>query len=173
VHNDRRGHRFDLSEHRGPFLVVDLDEPGGLLGDVWIGGKHQGHRFADVAHLLDREHGLVVERRAVVRIGHDAGHVPGGQHAMHAGKGSRRLRIDPPDATVREGAAHDLPVEHARQPESVDVLGPSRQLGPGFESGNGVADVAAAIRFAGHQEWLPAIHWRIPRPIDTRTRLRL
>ena len=152
VHDDRRGHRLDLSEHRGPFLVVDLDEPGGLLGDVWIRGEHQGHRLPDVAHLLDGEHRLVVERRAVVRIGHDGGHVLGGQHAMHARQGQGRLRIDPPDATVREGAAHDLPMQHARQPEGVDVFGPPRQLGPGFESGDGVPDVAAAIRLAGHQD---------------------
>ena len=170
VHDDRRGHRFDLSEHRGPFLVVDLDEPGGLLGDVWIRGEHQGHRLPDVAHLLDGEHRLVVERRAVMRIDHDGGHVLGGQHAMHSRQGQGRLRIDPSDTTVREGAAHDFPVQHARQPEGVDVLGPPRQLGPGFESGDGVPDVAAAIRLAGHQEGPSAMHWRMPRPIDTRTR---
>ena len=42
-----------------------------LLRDMRIGREHHRHRLADVAHLAVGQDRLVVERRAVERIGDD------------------------------------------------------------------------------------------------------
>jgi hypothetical protein len=51
-------------------LVLRGNEVRRLLGDVRVGGQHHRHRLADVAHLVDGEDRLVVERGSVVGLGH-------------------------------------------------------------------------------------------------------
>ena len=46
------GERID---HRFERLIVDRDQFGGVLGDIAAFRHHQRHRFADIAHALDRQ----------------------------------------------------------------------------------------------------------------------
>ena len=71
VHDRLRGHGLDLVVHRGQLLVLGGDEMHRLFGDVRVDGEHHGDRLADVAHLVEREDRLIVERRAVIRLGDD------------------------------------------------------------------------------------------------------
>ena len=61
-----------------------------LLRDVRIGGEHHRHRLADIVHLAVGEDRLVVEGRAVERIGDDLLDVVDGDHAIDAGQRARR-----------------------------------------------------------------------------------
>ena len=53
--------------------------------------------------------------------------------AMHAGTLRRRARVDLADAAVRDGAAEDFSVQHARQAEIVRVFGAAGDLGAGLK----------------------------------------
>ena len=141
VHDRLRGHRLDLVVDRGQLLVLGDDEVRRLLGDVRIGREHDRDRLADVAHLVDREDRLVVERRAVVRLGDDGADVVGGDHAVHAADRLRGADVDALDATVRDGAAEDLAVEHPRQAQVVDVLRAPGDLLPRLEPRDRAADL--------------------------------
>ena len=68
VHDRRRGHRLDLVEHGRQLLVLGVDELRRLARRRADRGQHHRDRLADVAHLVDRQDRLVVERRAVVRV---------------------------------------------------------------------------------------------------------
>ena len=66
------GHALGGRGHRGQHLVVDLDQPERLLGDVRVGRRDAGHRMAPVQGLLPGEDGVAlslqirVAQRAVV-----------------------------------------------------------------------------------------------------------
>ena len=78
VHGRRtRGQRFAAIRHRRQRLVVDIDQRGGVLGDIARIRQHHGDRFSGEAHLLFRDDdrlrrfgelpGLVVGRDVVRR----------------------------------------------------------------------------------------------------------
>ena len=75
VHEDLVVGGLDLVVDRRQLLVVRDDQLRRLLGDVRIGRQHDRDRLADIVHLVDREDRLVVERRAVIRLGDDLAHV--------------------------------------------------------------------------------------------------
>ena len=101
VHDRLRGHGLDLVEHRRQLLVLGLDQLRRLLRDVRIGREHDRDRLADIVHLAGGEDRLVVEGRAVERIGDDLAHVVDGDDAVHAGKRARRAHVDALDAAMR------------------------------------------------------------------------
>jgi hypothetical protein len=140
VHDRLRGHRLDLVVHRGQRLVLDIDQRSRFFRDVRIGRQHQRDRLAGVAHLAEREYGLIVERRPVVRVGNDGADVLARDDAVHALDGLCRRDVDALDAPVRDRAAEDLPVQHPRQLQVMHVLGPPGHLRLAFEAGNGTAD---------------------------------
>ena len=146
VHDRLGGHRLHLVVHRRQLLVFGGDEMHGLLRHVRIGGEHHRDRLADMAHLVDCEHRLIVERRAVVRLRHHRLHFCARDDAMHAGNSARGAHIDALDASVRHRRAEDLAVEHARQPQVVDVLGAAGDLEPGLEARHRAADL---VRLSG------------------------
>ena len=103
-------------------LVVDVDQLARVLGDVRVVGDDAGHLLALEAHLVGREHrlGVIGER------GHP-GEVPGrhhlaGQHQADAGQRPRPAGVDRLDARVRQRAAQDLHVQHAREHHVVGVV---------------------------------------------------
>ncbi len=134
---------FDLVEHRGQFLIFRDDELHRLLRDMRIGGEHGRHRLADIVHLVDGEDGLVVEGRAVIRLGNDLAHVFRRDHAIDAGERFRRAGIDRLDAAVRHGAAEDLGMQHALQAHRVGIFGSARDLLAGFEPRQRASDLCA------------------------------
>ena len=58
----------------------------GRLGNMGVVGEHDGDRLADEADLVEREDRLVVECRAVIRVGNDCADVLAGDDAVHARK---------------------------------------------------------------------------------------
>ena len=71
VDDDLAVERLDLVVDRRQFVVLGLDQAQRLFGDMRIGGQHHRDRLADVADLFQRQDRLVVERRAVIRIGNE------------------------------------------------------------------------------------------------------
>ena len=63
----------------------------------------------------------------------------------------RGARVDAPDASVRDRAAEDLAVEHARQPEIVHIFGAAGNLGLPFQSRHRTPDLPAPDRARHHQ----------------------
>ena len=64
----------------------------GLFGDVRVGREHHRDRLADVAHLVESEDRLVVERRAVIGFGNDLQNVAGSDDVVNPGEGLRGTR---------------------------------------------------------------------------------
>jgi hypothetical protein len=128
VHGHARGHRFDFVVERGQLLVLRDDLLRCRLGHMRIARQHDRNRLADEADLVDSENRLVVECRPVVRVGNDHTDVVGGHDTMHAGKFLSGGGIDRSDAAMRQRAAKDLPIQHARQPHGVGIFSASGDL---------------------------------------------
>ena len=133
--------RLDLVIDRGQLLVLGLDQAQRLFGDVRIGGQHHRHRLADVTDLVQRQDRLVVERRAVIRIGDQPENILAGDDAMHAGHLLRGTDVDRADAAVGDGAAEDFSVQHAGQDQVVGVFGAAGDLGARFKPRNALSDL--------------------------------
>ncbi len=120
-------------EQRRQFLDRDVDQIGGVFGDIGVDREHRGDRIADIAHALLGQHRLAVriERRdrALAEIDRrHLGNVVGGPHREHAGQRARRRRIDRGDAAMRVSRAHDAHMELMRK---IDVAG--KRATPGNE----------------------------------------
>ena len=139
--------RLDLVEDRRQLLVVDQDELCGLVGDMGVARQHDGDRLADIAHLADRQDRLVVEGRPEIGIGDQLADVLGGVDAVDARHVECRACVDPGDPSMRDRAAHDLRVQHARQADIVGVFGAAGHLGGGFEARDGATDLAVRHEF--------------------------
>ncbi len=118
----------------GKFLVVDLNQRAGILGERPRAGDHGGDRLALPARALDRD-GVLRRRFDALEMGEDAdpgrdhlgklGAGDDGDHTLHAlcSRGVDRL-----DARMRVRRAHERDMRHARQRNVADVLpAPLRQ----------------------------------------------
>jgi hypothetical protein len=115
-------------------LVFDDDEVGRFLGDVRIGGQHDGNRFADVAHLLERKNRLIVESRSVIRVGDQLHDVFGGDDRVNACERQCGGDVDAHDASVRDRAAVNLAMQHARKLQIADIFDAAVHLSGAFEA---------------------------------------
>ncbi len=115
-------HRLERIDDDRQFLVFDLDEVGGVGGDVAIGGDDEGDLLVLEQHLAVGEHHLHVagERRHPGEI--DALELLGGEHGDDAGHGLGLRRVDVLDARMGAAGAMKIAVQHARQFEVVDVI---------------------------------------------------
>jgi hypothetical protein len=108
----------------GKRLVLDLDRVEGVLGDVAVLGRHDGHDLAGEASAVG---GHVVPGsplrigRALLRLD-EAQHVPAGDDAVDARDLQRVGIVDTLDEGVGVGTAQHGRVQHARQHDIVDVL---------------------------------------------------
>ena len=152
VHDRLRAHRLHLVVDGRQLVVFGGDEVHRFFRHVRVGREHHCHRLANVAHLVQRKHGLIVERRSVVRIRHHGLYFRRGDNAVHAGHGPRGSRVDAPDAPVRNARAEDLGVEHAGQAQVVHVLRAAGNLEPRLEPRHRAADLRglSALRCALH-----------------------
>ena len=149
MHVDLRGQRIDLVIDRVHLLVFGGDELHRLLGDVRIGGDDGGDRLADEAHLLVGQDRLVVERRAVIGAFQHLHHVVDGDDVQHARQLLGRAGVDRLDLAVRDGAAEQLGVHHARHAHGVGVFGAAGDLVAAFEARHRAADLRADLGAAG------------------------
>ncbi len=86
-----RLHRLDFVVDRRQFFVFGGDHLHGLLGDMRIARQHDRDRLADMAHFVERQDRLIVEGRAVIRLGNKLLDIVAGDDAIHAGKLFRRF----------------------------------------------------------------------------------
>ena len=141
-----RGHRGLGVHHHRQVLVLDLDQVARVLGDVAVLGDHRRHRFADVAHPVDRE--AVLHHRRARELRRRAGHLlrfRAGEHEVHAGERLRLRGVDTLDAGVRPVAAQDRCVRHARERDVVDVLAVAGQEARVLDALEVLADVLVAL----------------------------
>src|SRR6185436_6087218 len=131
----------DFVEHGSERLVLDFDQICGLLGDVRIGRKRDRDRLADVTNLVDRQDRLVVKGRTVVGVRHERRDIGGGDDGVYAFKCERGASIDAHDTSVRDRAAVNLAVQHARKSQVVDVFDRAVDLGGPFEAWDGASDL--------------------------------
>ena len=113
-------------------IVVDLDGLGRVLGLLLAIGHDHGHRVADIAHRIDRHHGM---RRGFVRLAVLVLDNPAADQAAYLGIGqvlagedrhdTRHLRgicrLDTLDFGMRMRRAQEVSVGGARQRQIVDV----------------------------------------------------
>ena len=78
-------------------------------------------------------------------------HVVDGDDVQHARHLLRRAGVDRLDAAVRDRAAEDLGMQHARQPHGVGVFGAAGDLVAAFEPRHRAADLRADLGGAGIQ----------------------
>ena len=126
-------------------LEVQLDLAGEVLGLRPRRRDAHGDQLADVAHLARSEHRL--QRRLEARqrrVGPDRRHarqVLGDEHAV----ADRRRDADAPDARMRQRAAQERHLQHARQPDVADIL-----AAPAHVAVVLLAQEACAYALAGH-----------------------
>jgi hypothetical protein len=109
---------------RGELLALDLDERGGVRGDL---GRQRGDRGDDLAleaHDVLREQGAVGDERPVQHVRD----VRLGDHREHAGDGARLRGVDAQEARVRERRVHELRVQHAGEGHVGRVAAEARHL---------------------------------------------
>ena len=141
VHQRVGRHGGDLVINRGQLLIVRRDQLRGLLGHMRIARQDRRDRFADVAHFVERQDRLIVERGTIVRLGNELADVFAGDDAMHAGKRPRRLRVDAANAPVRHRRAKNLAVEHAGQAQVMRIFRAATDLGAHLKARHVPADL--------------------------------
>ena len=116
----RFGLRLERLPHEieGERLVLHVDEPRCVRGELVAVGGDGGHFVTDVAH-------RAIEEAARVMPG-DARAVGAREHRVHAGKPLGARGVDMPDARMWIGTAHDVRME---QPGQAHVSGIARAPG--------------------------------------------
>ena len=128
VHDHRIRQRFGDIRYRRHWLIVDLDEVNGVLGQVAALGDHDRDRLAGVAHGVGGQGRLqvVVQSRQREHPHGDGlgkvGHVGVGEHGFDAIEGQGRRCVDAQHPGVGVGTAQDGGVQHPRQTDVVQVL---------------------------------------------------
>ena len=135
--------RLDLVENRRQLLVFRYDLLRGLVGNMRITGEHHRDRFADKMHLPNGQDRLVVECRPVIGLSDDVQHVVTGIDGVDArhfagGAGVHRL-----DAAMRDRAAENFCMQHARQLHQMSVFGAAGHLVAALKPRQGAADLSA------------------------------
>ena len=129
-------------------LVIDLDQGGGVLGEIAVVRDHERDRLAHVGDLAvgEREGPHPLERRSGVRVPqhaplrHDRGQIVEREHGMDARRrqgGGFRERAD---ERMGMRAAHERHVQDARQHDVVDETSAPAQQGVVLEPGNARSD---------------------------------
>ena len=108
-------------DQRREHVVLDVDQLQGVPGRVVVVRDDDGHLLALEAHLVRGEDGLHVRRQGrhpgqVLR-----GEVGTGDHGAHLGVCQRLACVDGDDPAVCDRRAQDRGVQHAGQPDVVDV----------------------------------------------------
>ena len=130
IRADRRRRRVDNRQ----CLVIDVDQVEGVLRDFGRFGDHDRDRFADIAHLVARNHRSVVEIEPPGGFCHDLRQVGPGQDGDDTVERQGGRCVDPGDAGMGQRTAQDSPMGHAVNRDIADIDGPARdflqQIGP-------------------------------------------
>src|SRR3954471_15457176 len=153
-------------------LVLDLDQVGGVLGDVARLSEHGDDALADVPDLVDGEAAprRLVRRGAEVRhrVG-DLGRLRAGDDREHAGQRLRPRRVDRRDLRVGVRAAHERGVEHAAHAHVVDVAALAEQELRVLDAADRLPDPLALAGVDAGRRMLGDGHVRASSPPGTRS----
>ena len=115
-------------EHRRQLVEVQLDEVATLPRGPCVLGQDHRDGLARVPDLVDRQHRLVVEGRAVEGIGDGRTDVRACDHLHDVRDGACHRHVDPHEPGMRQRAAHDRAVERAGYVEVIDVFRATRDF---------------------------------------------
>ena len=144
-----RVHRLERVDDDGKRVILDLDQIGGVGGDIAVGRDNEGDLLVLEQDLAVGEHHLHVarERRHPGEI--DALQVLGGQNRDDPGHGLSLGRIDLDDARMSVARAMKVAVQHSGQFDVVDVI--AAPLGEAHVL-DALAIAAHALQFFGALE---------------------
>ena len=151
-----------LIEYRLEWLILHRDQIRCFFGHVRILRQRHGDRLAGIPYFFERENRLIVKCRAVVWIGNEPADVVAGDHRIDTIERERGARINAEDFAVRNRAASNLPVEHSRQREVVNVFRAAGDLGLALQPPDGTFDLARGWRFALGLRWLDYLRLAFP-----------
>ena len=118
---------------RGQGLDVEPDRLERILPQCNALRQHDRHGLADIAHLVMRQHRLLVGFEFRQRLEphrydrHSARHVFGGDHRMNAGTLQRTGGVKRSNAAMGNRAAQDHRIEQALDLEIIDKFSASAQ----------------------------------------------
>ncbi len=131
-------------------VEVDLDQFGGVLGEVAVAGDDQHDRVADEAHVVlgqreDRGHEVVgaLEHRGQHRHRDLVVEVVGGEHRHDALGLAGGRHVEVRDLRPGEVAAQEVRVQHVGEDDVVRVVAPARQQAGVLLAGDGLTDEAS------------------------------
>ena len=110
------------------FFILNVDELQSLERRPLVDRDHGGHRLAGVANFVDSEERMILYRVTVVRI--QPIEIISGNYAVDARVGFRFGLVDGDNFCVGVGAAQNLGVGHADEPEIAHIGGFSRDFDP-------------------------------------------
>ena len=120
-----RCERLVNGSHRGQFPILRLDESHRLVRSCLIHAHNRRHRISHVAHLIDRDNGLVFVGGAKELVPDD---IVATQDRDHAGKSGCLLGVDLQQPRVGIRAAQDFSKSHSRNLDITGINGPPGDL---------------------------------------------
>ncbi|MNK89296.1 hypothetical protein D3C87_1093030 [compost metagenome] len=129
------GQRIFRRQQRRKLLVLHLDELDGPPRRGQIDSRDRSDRLAHIAHMVPREHVLVLDERPV-----QPRKVGAGQDASDAWQARRARDVDPDDACMRVRRQQVGAMQHPRARDVVDIDRTAGDLLGAFETRNGFAD---------------------------------
>ena len=118
-------------------LVFHVDQSERVERRVFVHGRNRGDRLTHIPHLADCQRRFVLSGR---HDAHELGHVRTKDDVDHAGMGKGAGDVDRHDPGVSVGRAQEPAVQHARQKDVVRVFRAARQMVPGVDLGQAMAD---------------------------------
>ena len=129
------------AEHRRQLFIIDFDQFERRFGGIDGQCRHRRHRIADMAHLLRRDDGLILEHRPVKRLyAFVVQDIIARQHRHDTGNLLSLARVDARNPRMRIRTAENFPVHHSRHAHVRQVLRPSGHFGFVIEPAIGFAD---------------------------------
>jgi hypothetical protein len=125
VHELGRLLRLDVVDHRRQWVVLHIDELGGVLRDVPALRDHQGDEVADEAHVAVRHRrpwcvGHILAHGRVPRLTNIGVEIRRDEDGGNARELQRSRRVDVDDTCAGERATNEARVEHAGTDDIVD-----------------------------------------------------
>jgi hypothetical protein len=144
------GQRGGVGHDRGEDVVPDLGGLDAVLGGVRVARHDDGQRLADIADPVAGQDGHVGGHELVerpVQPGRDVREVQVGgvEHGHHARYFAYPVEVELRDAGMRDGAAHELGVQHAGQRDVVDEASSAGEEAGVFTAAYRAADEPVAV----------------------------
>ena len=154
----RTGLQSGIGVHdHGQLFVFDFHGLHRIGRDVAVVGDHDGDFLHLEVHFFIGQHRGHVAGQGGHPVQLQGFQVVGGEHGVHARDGQRGFFVDALDATVGDGAAHDVHVQHAGHFDVVNVVALALDKASIFFAQARCAH-ACQREFAGFCGWYRCVH---------------